>query len=117
MKKKNIIGIAVVIMALTSCSTKETALYSWHKSEQATYQYIKRTTEETLTKAMEQYEKVLKSQKGSRKIAPPGINAEYGFLLCKAGKTKEGIALLKEEIKHYPESEKFIARIIKQLEK
>ena len=35
----------------------------------------------------------------------------------KAGKKEEGLALLKAEIKAYPESEKFISRIIKQLEK
>jgi hypothetical protein len=50
-------------------------------------------------------------------VVPPGVNAEYGFLLYKAGKKDEGIALLRAEIAAYPESEKFILRIIKQLEK
>ena len=50
-------------------------------------------------------------------VVPPGTNAEYGFLLYKAGKKQEGIALLKEEIRLYPESERFISRIINQLEK
>lgn len=101
---------------MVSCTTSK-SLYTWYDSEQATYLYIKKTNEETLTKAMEQYKKVLKTQNGTRKIAPPGINAEYGFLLYKAGKQKEGLALLKEEVKLYPESERFISRIIKQLEK
>jgi hypothetical protein len=56
-------------------------------------------------------------QKGIRKVVPPGVNAEYGYLLYKAGKKEEGLALLKAEIKAYPESETFISRIIKQLEK
>ena len=66
---------------------------------------------------MIQYQKVITKQKGIRKVVPPGVNAEYGFLLYKAGKKTEGIELLNAEMKTYPESEKFISRIIKQLEK
>jgi hypothetical protein len=50
-------------------------------------------------------------------VPPPGINAEYGFLLCKAGKKEQGITLLKEEMRLYPESQKYISRIINQLTK
>jgi len=113
---KKLLIFAIVVMALASCQTQQT-LYSWYDSEDATYKYTKRATDETLAKAMAQYEKVLKKQKGTRKVVPPGVNAEYGYLLCKAGKKTEGLALLREETKLYPESETFISRIIKQLEK
>ena len=75
------------------------------------------TPEEKLAEAMAQYKKVITMQKGARKVVPPGVNAEYGYLLVKAGQKEEGMTLLKEEIALYPESEKFISRIIKQLEK
>jgi hypothetical protein len=107
---------AILVMALSSCMTQQ-PLYSWYDSEDATYKYTKRATDATLANAMAQYEKVVKRQNGTRKTVPPGVNAEYGFLLCKAGKKTEGLALLREETKLYPESEKFISRIIKQLEK
>lgn len=111
------IFIAVICMiAFASCSTQKT-LYSWYDSEDATYKYTKRGTDELLTRAMAQYEKVITKQKGSRKVVPPGSNAEYGYLLYKAGKKEEGLALLRAEIQAYPESEKFISRIINQLEK
>lgn len=113
---RKIITIAICTIALTSCSTQK-SLYSWYDSEEATYTYTKRGTEETLTKAMTQYEKVIAKQKGVRKVVPPGVNAEYGFLLYKAGKKEEGLTLLRAEITAYPESEIFISRIIKQLEK
>ena len=60
---------------------------------------------------------VVKNQKAARKVVPPGINAEYGYLLCKSGRQEEGLTLLREEMRLYPESEKFISRIVKQLEK
>jgi hypothetical protein len=107
---------AICVIAFTSCATQK-SLYTWYDSEDATYKYTKRGTDELLTKAMAQYEKVISKQKGTRKVVPPGVNAEYGYLLYKAGKKEEGLALLKAEIKAYPESETFISRIIKQLEK
>ena len=107
---------AICVIAFTSCATQK-SLYTWYDSEDATYKYTKRGTDELLTKAMAQYEKVISKQKGIRKVVPPGVNAEYGYLLYKAGKKEEGLVLLKAEIKAYPESETFISRIIKQLEK
>ncbi len=113
--KKFVIS-ALCVVAMTSCQTQN-SLYSWYDSEDAAYKYTKRSSEETLTKAMAQYEMVIKKQKGVRGMVPPGVNAEYGYMLFKAGKKEEGLALLRAEIAAYPESEKFISRIIKQLEK
>ncbi len=114
---KKLLLSVVCMIAIASCTTSQKPLYSWYDSEDATYKYTKRGTEELLTKAMAQYEKVIEKQKGSRKVVPPGVNAEYGYLLIKSGKKEEGLALLRAEIKAYPESEKFISRIINQLEK
>ena len=113
--RKLLLSVSCVI-AFASCGT-EKSLYSWYDSQDATYTYTKKGTDELLTKAMAQYEKVINKQKGVRKTVAPGVNAEYGYLLVKAGKKEEGLALLKAEIKAYPESETFISRIIKQLEK
>ena len=107
MKKLFIVVACVIVMA--SCSSPKT-LYSWYDSEDASYKYTKRGTEKTLEEAMEQYQKVIMKQKGLRKTVPPGVNAEYGYLLYKAGKKEEGLALLKAEMKLYPESETFISR-------
>ena len=114
---KKLLIAAVSMLALASCGTIQPNLYSWYDSEDATYQYTKRQTDEKLNAAMEQYKKVITTQRGARKVVPPGVNAEYGYLLVKAGQKQEGLTLLKEEIALYPESEKFISRIIKQLEK
>lgn len=108
--------IICAVLALTSCSSTK-SLYSWYDSEDATYQHTKKGEQKNLEDAMKQYQRVISKQKGLRKVVPPGANAEYGFMLYKAGKHNEGIALLREEIRLYPESEVFISRIIKQLEK
>ena len=114
---KKMFVAAVAVLTLASCGTVQPDLYSWYDSEDATYQYTKRASEEKLAEAMAQYKKVIANQNGLRKTVPPGVNAEYGYLLVKAGQKQEGLTLLKQEVALYPESEKFISRIIKQLQK
>lgn len=100
---------------MSSCSTK--TLYSWYDYEDVTYQYNKKRTEELKVSVLTEYLKVIEKQKGVRGIVPPGMYAEYGYMLYRTGKHKEGLEFLKQEINLYPESEKYISRIIKQLEK
>lgn len=100
---------------MSSCISEQT-LYSWYNYEDATYQYSKKHTDELKAGVLKEYEKVIEQQKGIRKVVPPGMYAEYGFLLYRTGKQKEGLEFLKQEINLYPESEKYISRIINQLE-
>lgn len=113
--KKLFMAFALVV-CFCSCSTTNN-LYSWYGYEDATYQFSKRQTEELKEKVLAQYQRLIKEQKGARGVVPPGMYAEYGYLLYKTGKKEEGIGFLKQEIEQYPESEKYISRIIKQLEK
>ena len=63
---RKLLFAAICVMALAACQTQK-ELYSWYDSEDATYQYTKRLTDEKLEKAMVQYQKVIAKQKGTRK--------------------------------------------------
>lgn len=116
--KKILFSVAIVVatLSLTSCKSTQ-KLYSWYNYEDITYQYSKKSTDELQVKVLEQYKKLTDNQKGVRGVVPPGLYAEYGFLLYKTGREAEGLEFLKKEISLYPESETYISRIIKQLEK
>lgn len=112
---KKFLLIGGCILALASCSSTKN-MYSWYNYEDVTYKYSKKSTDELQVKLLEEYQKITQNQKGLRGVVPPGLYAEYGFLLYKTGKIDEGLSFLKEEVKLYPESEKYVSRIIKQLE-
>lgn len=116
MKIRTLLIVPAVALALASCSSSEKTLYSWYKYEDVTYEYSKTPTDDRQAQVIEQYQKLIAKQKGTRKTVQPGLYAEYGFLLCKSGKVEEGVSYLKKEIELYPESELFISRIIKQFE-
>lgn len=111
-----LIAVLTFTITVTSCSSTKT-IYSWYNYEDITYQYSKRTTDELQVKVLEQYRKIIDKQKGVRKVVPPGMYAEYGYLLYKTGKKDEGMSFLKKEVELYPESDTYISRIIKQIEK
>lgn len=114
--KTTIISV-LAVLALGSCTTTKPTLYSWYNYEDATYQYSKKRTDELKVKVLEQYKRLTDKQKGTRGAVPPGLYAEYGYMLYMSGKKDEGLEFLKKEIQMYPESDKYISRIIKQLEK
>lgn len=109
-------AFALCLSAVASCTSTK-SLYSWYDYENATYTYSKKATPELYTKMISEYAKMTEKQKGTRGVVPPGLNAEYGYLLYKEGKKEEGLKYLNKEIELYPESKSYISRIIKQIEK
>jgi len=112
---KNYIYMLVIAVALSSCGSSN-KLYSWNKYEKASYNYLKKADEKSTNKIIKEYKKIINEQKGIRKSIPPGMCADYGFLLIQKGNKAEGIANLKKEIALYPESKVFIDRILKLIE-
>lgn len=112
---KKVIFISIILLLLASCTTKK-PLYSWGKYEITSYNYLKNSDEESIQQLIENYQQIIEKQKGTRNTIPPGVCADYGFLLLQEGKTKEGKELLMKEIVLYPESKIFINRILKIIE-
>lgn len=141
--------IATLMMAAI-CSSCTSSLYYWGSSkstkpgdwayEKATYNYYNKHTNESLYDLLVVYEDMVSNPGGDRNMVPPGICAEYGYLLLlpetpaivaeqassrqlkRMGLNngpesyyEKGIALLKKEIELYPEAEKFIAPLLKKL--
>lgn len=113
--KKNIIILFSVIL-LTSCSLQK-PLYTWSNYPITSYNYLKNSDDKSTQELIKTYQIIIEKQKGSREVVPPGIYADYGFILLQANKTAEGKAMLLNEIALYPESKVFIERILKMTEK
>jgi hypothetical protein len=113
---KRIIQISMIAFLLVSCSAQK-PLYTWNKYESNSYSYLKNSDQASTQELIETYQKIIEKQKGSRGTVPPGVYADYGYLLLQANKTEEGKAMLLKEIALYPESKVFIERILKMLEK
>ena len=107
---KNFIFLLFILLA--SCTSNK-PLYSWSKYDISSYNYLKNNDEKSTQELIKNYETIIAKQKGLRQVVPPGIYADYGFILLQSGKNVEGNAMLEKEIVLYPEAKIFIDRIIK----
>lgn len=144
MKKIFILAIAVVM--LSSCGMTN-ALYYWGGTQSGTtayenlaYQSYDKQTPKSICNLVAVYENMVTKPGGTRQVPPPGICAEYGYLLLqpetaetflnnatsaqkKLFKSNDysvlflerGKEMLQKEIELYPESAKFIEPLIKKL--
>ena len=139
--------LLVVVLCFTSCGT--TSLYYWGDSMQGTSAYealsYKRTHKESpkaICRVIEMYEHLLAYPGGSRQVPPPGICAEYAYMLLQPeimntfnssatsyqkrafnessygnNPTNKAIKLFEQEITLYPESAQFILPLLNRLKK
>jgi len=111
----NKIFFILILTFLCSCSSKKN-LYTWANYDTSSYNYIKNRDEKSINQLIETYNKVIEKQKGSRACVPPGIYADYGFLLIQNNKEEKGKELLVLETSLYPESKIFIDKILQMIE-
>lgn len=143
---KKLIIIAIAIVTLSSCGVSN-SLYYWGGSQNGTtayenlaYQSYDKQTPKSICNLVAVYENMVTKPGGTRQVPPPGICAEYGYLLLKpetaeiflnnatASQKKlfdsddyaslfseHGKEMLQKEIELYPESAKFIEPLIKKL--
>ena len=136
---KRILTLALVSFVLTSCGMT-TSLYYWGgvqngatTYENLAYQKYDKQTPESICRLICVYEDIVSNPGGTRRMPPPGICAEYGYMLLFAEYAtamqrrtftsgdyatffpERGKELLQKEIELYPESAKFIVPLIERL--
>lgn len=132
-------------LLLSSCETEERLSYNWGKNssgisayENATYEYYKKLSPESLCELLVMYEDIISNPGGSRDVPPPGVCAEFGYLLLKPENVASyehyatkaqlkafsredyaayGVKLLQMEMEYYPESVQFLKQIIDNVTK
>ena len=141
-------GIAAALL-LSSCGTTVETLYSWGGYQNGTTAYenlaylsYDKQSPQSICGLVAVYENMVSHPGGSRRVPPPGICAEYGYLLLQPGTAEtftqnasssqkslfgssdyavlfreKGQEMLEKEVEYYPESARFIEPLIKKLAK
>lgn len=143
---KKVIFIVLTAVLLSSCGITN-SLYYWGGQASGTtayenlaYNSYDKQTPKSLCELICVYEKMVSNPGGTRQVPPPGICAEYGYMLLNPETAEtfmnnatvsqkrlfegtdyslifreRGEEMLKKEIEYYPESAKFIEPLIKKL--
>lgn len=142
---KHIVCLFTIICLASSCGVS--TLYYWGGTqngatayENLAYKDYKTQTPEAMCKLICVYQDMVSNPKGIRNMPPPGICAEYGYLLLQPDTAnifaeyatssqrtyfdssdfteifpELGKELLQKEITYYPESSRFITPLIEKL--
>lgn len=111
--------LAIILFSafvLSACAPQQ-KLYSWGQYQDKSYNYLKNSDEKSVEELILVYKSIIEKQTGTRKVVPPGLYADYGFLLIQNNKVAEGRSMLTKEIELYPESKIFLEKILKMTEK
>lgn len=105
-----ILGITLLALLLTACQKQ--GIFYWGDYSQTYYDEMKNPCEATGAAHLKSLETIIEQSKAKNLAVPPGVHAEYGFIMLKAGKADVAIASFEQEKALYPESRVLMDRLI-----
>ena len=108
--KKFILATFVLGIFLTGCQPAKDTFY-WGDYSKTLYKMKKSPDDKTLDLHKKEILNVIDTSNKKKQQVPPGVFAEYGYMLLKNGDETGGMEYLDKEVKLYPESQVFITRI------
>jgi hypothetical protein len=107
---KILIILGIAFLGLGGCQPSPKPFY-WGKYSSTLYDYKKNPSDTTLSLHKTMLLDIMSKAPEKKKLVPPGVYAEYGYILLKEGKETEGMEYLVKEEQAFPESAVFIQRI------
>ncbi len=109
--KLRLVSVAALAALLSACAAPVTK-YELGNYEQSMYDYYKNPADPGAT--ITALAAIIGKAEGAKRPVPPGVYAEYGFLLLQQGKAQEALANFALEKKYWPESAALMDRMSKQ---
>jgi hypothetical protein len=101
--------IVLPMIFLTGCVE---TLFHWGEYENS---LIERYVDKDITQTEAHLKELITEAESTQKRVPPGIYADYGFMLYKRGDKSSAIDYFEKEKKLYPESSFFIVKLTEYL--
>ncbi len=92
------------------------SLYDWGQYEDSLYARQKDASESGQAEAFKMLEVMIQEADAKNYRAPPGVYADYGYLLFKQGKPDQAIIYFRKEAVLYKESKYLMDSIISRIE-
>lgn len=107
--KKALLFLYVMLLVMM-CAGCTSNLYTWKSYDSNLYSYYKNPVERE--KFIENLKMIIQAGEETGKV-PPGIYAEYGYMLFESGKFTEAIVYFQKEYDKWPESHILMEKMIR----
>lgn len=102
----------LISLALFLAACQKQGIFYWGDYSETYYDEMKNPCEATSAAHLKSLETIIEKSRAKNLAVPPGIHAEYGYIMLKAGKADIAIASFEQEKSLYPESRVFMDRLI-----
>lgn len=100
-----LIMLVVLVLSVTGCTSSR---YAWNGYDEKLYDYYKSPAESE--KFVEHLSSIISDGESDNRV-PPGIYAEYGYLLFEKGRFAEAEVWFRKEADKWPESRFFMTKM------
>ena len=108
---------AVAALSLDGCATQPHSLYYWGDYQAQVYEYLKSPEGGDVAQQVAALEEGAQKAAAENKPLPPGYHAQLGMLYLSQGRSDQAVEQLALEKAEYPESGRFMDRLLKKFEK
>lgn len=106
---KSNFGLAVILLLLTACASKNNSLYQWDAYQDQVYEGFQIESGNTSPeKQLQKLEEEQQKASGKGKALPPGYLAHMGYLYFQTGQLNKAAAAFEAEKNLYPESKTYM---------
>lgn len=99
-----------------SCAIQKKTLYYWGDYSKTLYALKKTPNDEHLTRHKKALQEIIGKSAEKKLKVPPGVYAEYGFILAREGDSKGAEKYFKLEAETYPEATPFMEKLVANLD-
>ncbi|SHI83426.1 DUF4810 domain-containing protein [Halodesulfovibrio aestuarii] len=110
--RKLLVCCCLLLVGLVSGCVHQQRI-EWCNYSQTYYAMLKEPTPVLIKEHQDELLHIIDNAETKNKPVPPGVFAEYGYMLAKEGKTKQAVAYYEREVAAYPESEQFVSMLVR----
>ena len=109
--------VLISLLGCFVCGCNPPPIFYWGDYSETLYTYKKTPDKKTLDAHKKTLLNIISEAPKNKQRIPPGVCAEYGYLLLNEGKESEGLEFLRKEQELFPESRSFIQRLINEYQR
>ena len=108
--------IVLAILAVSALGGCATRLYHWGQYEDSLHTRVTDASAEGRQKAFLMLEQTIQQAEQAGQRVPPGVYADYGYLLYQRNRPNEAVRYLRKEAELYPEAKPLMESMISRID-
>ena len=113
MRKLTVCICILIVGFISGCGRPQRV--EWCNYSETYYAMTREPTPVLIKEHQDELVHIIDNAEKKNKPVPPGVLAEYGYMLAREGNIKQAVVYYEKEIAAYPESEQFVTVLVRMV--